>query len=729
MANANYRLDDLANVNRTTNSQRTLVTPPGSDYADSLEGAVGGLNPSRTPRILWADQMMMGASDGRSGPDRLSLDSRFPAQNNLQTELDRAARMQLSMEGFPLPFRGVPSSTRLERVEEGHPETSQMLPVDLTGFSGPRAATTRQNSTNPFWNGDHPETQGPAGDTGLREPRNQTLNGSFLLPRDDAVPLLNSTVQPIFSSGIPTTNGGPTMSRSTFDSQPLSSNQGHRMLGAVQTDATAFQSGAFRVSNGESGVSTQYIPGRTEETAQTCRQEPGNERETLQNYVHVSEIQNYVQTYVRQLLTGHPNRPIVPDTTMNHLAQEIGEIGLRDTGVPGVSRTADRAQVSSQDPPRLPAPLQMRITDMSGVQPENRGSSINDETPQAFREVLRNSWPSFVNPGYPRSPVGPTARDQLPEPRLRMNYPLNASPNVQPINEEGTQYQMRRGRLPHQTCNIMEKWPKFAGDANPTPVIDFLRQIELLSRSYQISKEELRTHAHLLFKEDAYVWYSAYEPKFNSWDTLLYYLRMRYDNPNRDRFIREDLRNRKQRPNELFSAFLTDIENLSQRMNKRISDEEKFDIVVENMKMSYKRRLALEEISSLEHLAQLCYRFDALEGNLYHPRGPTKTPLVNEIFVDEKEAADAEDLTDELEVAALQARRNPKDPSTSNIRATNDRIQSLCWNCRKSGHLWRECDQKKGIFCHMCGHPDTTAFRCPQQHDLRTAFESKPKND
>lgn len=189
----------------------------------------------------------------------------------------------------------------------------------------------------------------------------------------------------------------------------------------------------------------------------------------------------------------------------------------------------------------------------------------------------------------------------------------------------GTSNHIPRGRLPHQT------WPKFAGDTSTIPVIDFLRQIELLCRSYEITKEELRTHAHLLFREDAYVWYTAYEPKFDCWDTLLFYLRMRYDNPNRDRFIKEELRNRKQRPNEHFSAFLTDIETLCQRLMKKLPDDEKFDIAVENMKMSYKRRLALEKIDSLEHLAQLCYKFDALEGNLYHPRSANRPLMVNEI--------------------------------------------------------------------------------------------------
>lgn len=95
-------------------------------------------------------------------------------------------------------------------------------------------------------------------------------------------------------------------------------------------------------------------------------------------------------------------------------------------------------------------------------------------------------------------------------------------------------------------------------------------------------------HAHLLFRDDAYIWNTTYEERFQSWETLVNCLKMRYDNPNRDRIIREEMRNRKQRPNERFSAFLTEMETLAKRMRTKMPEAEKFNIVIENMKMSYK---------------------------------------------------------------------------------------------------------------------------------------------
>lgn len=61
---------------------------------------------------------------------------------------------------------------------------------------------------------------------------------------------------------------------------------------------------------------------------------------------------------------------------------------------------------------------------------------------------------------------------------------------------------------------------------------------------------------------------------------------------------------------------------------RKLPEDEKFELVTE--KMSYKRRLALEQITSLEHLAQLCYRFDALEGNLYHSKGISKGAITTD---------------------------------------------------------------------------------------------------
>lgn len=195
---------------------------------------------------------------------------------------------------------------------------------------------------------------------------------------------------------------------------------------------------------------------------------------------------------------------------------------------------------------------------------------------------------------------------------------------------------------------------------------------------------------------------------------------MRYDNPNRDRITREEMKSRKHRPNELFSAYLTDMESLAQRLTYKMSDRELFNLVVENMKVSYQRRLALVSIRSIEHLAQLCYKFDALEGNLHQPGSVQKQSVHQVEFEEDVEGIDTDQFS--ADVCAIHGRFRKL------AETTGDGKRPMCWNCRQTGHMWRECDQKKVYFCHVCGHTGTTAFQCPNGHPLRPRSDEEEKN-
>lgn len=669
-------------VNLTSASQRTLVTPPNtpqnSDPASDHDVEATGdpkSDPLNEQRIAWARQVMNdGGSGGPVSRVRHSVDSRIPAPNNLQEELGRAARSRISDGGTRLPFRGTPH---------------------LVQGNVPR----QNNSMNPF--------VAPA-------------LSSFEHGIDEVPEPTQSNQTPVRNHEVPPQVGNPSTSQVVPSSDvDASYNPPHRIEEVPRGIITGNLNQNFQEPINFTGVN----------------QEQNQELNTT-DYVHIADIQNYVQTYVRQLLSSRPDRPIVRDTIVNNLARQIADIGIHDTELSRLSRQEESRVPAPPSALRLSPPLQLHqplgFHRVSEYPPETRRERINEETPRVFRNFQRNSWPMFPGQAESTHYGDVTAGDHRNEPHNRRDNQPIFSESPSRFNS-GLLNQVTRGRLPHQTCNILEKWPKFAGDANPVPVVDFLRQIDLLCRSYQISKEELKTHAHLLFKEDASVWYTAYEPRFDSWDTLLYYLRMRYDNPNRDRFVREEMRNRKQRPNELFSAFLTDMETLAQRLIRRMTEAEKFDIIVENMKISYKRRLALEDVGSIEQLAQLCYRFDTLEAHLYNPKALMKPHGINEISIEEHLNTSVCEEDDEGELNVIDIRkskgnfRNRKSDPSDSVE-TPTRAKPLCWNCRMVGHLWRECDQKKTIFCHMCGHPDVTAFHCPQQHNPRFAAEDKSKN-
>lgn len=147
-----------------------------------------------------------------------------------------------------------------------------------------------------------------------------------------------------------------------------------------------------------------------------------------------------------------------------------------------------------------------------------------------------------------------------------------------------------------------------------------------------------------------------------------------------------------------------------------MSQAELYNLVTENMKMSYKRRLLLVRVESLTHLSKLCFQFDALEGTLNNPR--QGKPGVNQIAVDE-EPYDEDDEVDDPEVLVVQPK--PARPNRSTLEPVPDprrRAEEACWNCRQLGHMWRDGSQKKRFFCHICGQEDTVASQCPRRHNL-----------
>lgn len=455
-------------------------------------------------------------------------------------------------------------------------------------------------------------------------------------------------------------------------------------------------------------VGTQYAQ-RGDEVRQSSRITAENVN--MDEYVHCSQIEAYVKRCVEQMTQQGTRYSMGQDNLVNNLADEVAQVRFAD--YEPVHTQRNRANQPQQSILREPSPpLQL-----SGPRPDARS------TP---RQNLANTYRVFPAEGNRFDPIQfgniPNHRSTIDSPGLR-RYQADVD------SYRGNSYSRRQ---PHQQCAIIEKWPKFTGDTNSVPVTDFLKQIDILCRSYDINKQELRMHAHLLFKDNAYVWYTTYEEKFNSWESLEVYLKMRYDNPNRDRLIREEMRNRKQRPNELFSAFLADMEMLAQRMIRKMSEAEKFEMIVENMKLSYKRRLALEPIQSIDHLAQMCYKFDALESNLYQVYSQSKS--VHHVALEDEGNEDYLDTT-EADVCALrskmlQNRNNIPGKINSETKSSNDQkiAEMTCWNCNATGHLWRDCDKRKRIFCHICGMMDTTAFRCPNHHNLRSEDEES-KNE
>lgn len=314
----------------------------------------------------------------------------------------------------------------------------------------------------------------------------------------------------------------------------------------------------------------------------------------------------------------------------------------------------------------------------------------------------RTSTPIQINNRVEQRPpsVADNNRNDFPIPVRSIEQPNYDRTNKVPIN----------------------KWPiRFSGESKGMSVEEFLKRVDVLARNNQVSETELLSKANFLFRPEspAEIWYYTFSHKFTNWQMLKYYLRLRFEVPNKDKVIEREIRDRKQMPNETFVTYMGEIERLCQQLSKPMSERTKKSIMLDNMRDWYRPHLAFidTEAMDIETLCNLCYELDK---SVYRSYAQRSRPF-NVHCVDEQNyGEDLEDEDPEINAITRNRPRNPKVPderreiNPEQINAPQNTI--LCWNCRQFGHYWRDCPKNKRLFCHICGQPEVVVMNCPGNH-------------
>ncbi|KAH8308605.1 hypothetical protein KR018_009276, partial [Drosophila ironensis] len=67
------------------------------------------------------------------------------------------------------------------------------------------------------------------------------------------------------------------------------------------------------------------------------------------------------------------------------------------------------------------------------------------------------------------------------------------------------------------------------------------------------------------------------------------------------------------------------------------------------------------------------------------------------------------------QVAEILEEEPMEDASEFSDVEKGEEIEALalvCWNCRKEGHRYHDCEAKRKVFCYGCGHPNTYKPSC-----------------
>lgn len=306
-----------------------------------------------------------------------------------------------------------------------------------------------------------------------------------------------------------------------------------------------------------------------------------------------------------------------------------------------------------------------------------------------------------------------------------------------PRGNQGTD-RYRRGRYEYRSK--VEKWEiSFSGDSRSIQVEDFLNRVKKLARHEHVGEQELLDKIHYKLKGEASDWWFTREHVCTSWKTFESEIRFRFGNPNRDRGIKRQLRELQQKRGETFVAFVTEVEKLNQCLKRPHSNRTVFELIWENMRPHYRSKLATIRVDNLEHLLDLNHRIDANDVSLFRTGNSTRGE-VNKLYTQDL-SDDSYSSQDEVQVNAIQRKQKPSrntqttsshrdqdlargsqasrvnqtaEPSRAAYVTDNSIVK--CWNCQKTGHHWRTCQEAKMIFCYACGNLGRTTRTCERNH-------------
>lgn len=240
----------------------------------------------------------------------------------------------------------------------------------------------------------------------------------------------------------------------------------------------------------------------------------------------------------------------------------------------------------------------------------------------------------------------------------------------------------------------------FDGKPNGIDVEDFVFRLEHLRELYKIPWEEILVNFHYLVSGPANEWYwsRVRNGLITNWESLKIGLFSQYRAKRGNLELVRDIVERKQLPGETIDKFFQDLNTLRLRLEYPVSEFEMIRIAKGNLRRNIAEIVHAMPISSMEQL-----RIECLEVERRFPRRDmrqmgnigNKMYRVSEAQVQVEENRDYENMTDSDEIAAI----NPL---------------IMCWNCRKQGHLFRDCPAEvRSLFCYKCGHQNTTSPKCP----------------
>lgn len=235
----------------------------------------------------------------------------------------------------------------------------------------------------------------------------------------------------------------------------------------------------------------------------------------------------------------------------------------------------------------------------------------------------------------------------------------------------------------------------------------FIQRVSEFCTSRNISHKKLLTYATEIFTDNALHWFRSVKNEVRTWEELTKLLIADFGQFDYDYRLMSEIRDRTQGDTENIVIYLAIMAELFARLSKPISEAEKLDIILHNIKPCYSNILVahgstIDSINTLRTLARNYERIQAMSAQFRGPPKATKETL-------------APDLAYKSETLQVSGNFNTRHVSAVGNSQSNER-RRYCPRCRSDSHSLHQCKQQRFIICFKCGKRDVKYPDCKTCH-------------
>lgn len=264
-------------------------------------------------------------------------------------------------------------------------------------------------------------------------------------------------------------------------------------------------------------------------------------------------------------------------------------------------------------------------------------------------------------------------------------------------------------------------------DGNSKELYPFLERLLELAQARNVSKVDLFKSAAEFFIDDAFVWYRSVKSSVTDWDSLVVRLRKDFLHDDIEDELWEQIKKRKQKRNESTIVFIAHLETLFSRLSRTPPEVSKVKHIRQGLLPEFISRLALENITSVAQLSDLCRKLE--EAEYIRNKSENRTKFVSKSEISEVHSG-TESKPGPSGYRSQQKQKQFKKPFNksyedkspkvnnvnveSNFNAKPKAKELVCWNCKLQNHSFLNCKAPRSLFCYKCGEPNCKVSSCPK---------------